>query len=227
MSTSLELDELARKVQQAFYADGLADIFMGGILLLLAALILLISHSAFFIVIAIVIFNPIFFKALIDKAKHRWVYPRAGYVKPKPLQTPTRRDNLLGVALILTLLFAPILVLFVSYSYPSLIIWATWIAPVSLGLLISIGPFIVARKYHIYRYYLFAILPPLIGVIIPWLNLSFPSLYAAYFTTLAIQTSIVGLLALLSGTMLLIRFINRYPIEPTQQTDGDRTNALL
>ena len=223
----MELDELALKVQQVFYEDGLADTFMGGILLLLAALILLISHSTFFIVFAILIFNPLIYKALIDKAKQRWVYPRAGYVKPKPLHTPTRRDNLLGVALILTLLFAPILVLLASYSYPGLLIWVTWVAPVSLGLLLSIGPFIVARKYHLYRYYLFAILPPLIGVIIPWLNLSFPSLYAAYFTTLTIQTSIVGLLALISGTMLLIRFIHRYPIEPTQQTDGEHSHAHL
>ncbi|MFW9986197.1 MAG: hypothetical protein ACFFDJ_06520 [Candidatus Odinarchaeota archaeon] len=224
MLTSTELDELALKVQQVFYADGLADIFMGGILLLLATLILLISHSAFFVVFVIVIFNPIFYKALIDKAKHRWVYPRAGYVKPKPLQSPTRRDNLLGVALILTLLFGPILVLFASFSYPGLIIWMTWVAPVSLSLLISIGPFFVARKYHIYRYYLFAILPPLLGLIIPWLTLSLPSIYVTYFITFAIQLSIVGLIALLSGTILFLRFIHRYP---TELTDGDRTNALL
>lgn len=220
----MELDALALKAQQSFYEDGLADIFMGGILLLVAVLILLISHFTFFLVFAIVIFNPLIYKALIDKAKQRWVYPRAGYVQPKPLHTPTRRDNLLGVALILTLLFAPILILFVSYSYPGLIIWVTWVAPVSLGLLFSIGPFIVARKYHIYRYYLFAILPPLLGLIIPWLNLSFPSIYVAYFTTLAIQLSIAGLIALLSGTVFFLRFIQRYPIE---LTDGDSTNALL
>jgi hypothetical protein len=224
MSTAIELDELAIKVQQAFYADGLADIFLGGILLLLAALILLISHSVIFVVISIVIFNPIFYKTLIDKAKHRWVYPRAGYVKPKPLQTPTRRDNLLGVALILTLLLGPIIALFLLQSYAGIFLWVTWLVPVSLGLLISIGPFIVARKYHIYRYYLFAILPPLIGVVIPWFNLPFPSLYAAIFATLAIQLSIVGLIALLSGTVLVLRFIYRYPTEPT---DGDNTNAPL
>lgn len=227
MSTSMKLDELALKAQQAFYADGLADIFIGGILLLVAALILLISHSVIFLVIALVIFNPIFYKALIDKAKQRWVYPRAGYVTPKPLQTPTRRDNLLGAALILTLLFGPILVLLASFSYPGLIIWVSLIAPVSLGLLFSIGPFLVARKYRIFRYYLFALLPPLIGFIIPWLNLSFPSVYAAVFTTIVIETGFVGILALLSGIVLLLRFIHRYPIEPTELAEGESINALL
>lgn len=227
MSTSTELDELALKTQQAFYEDGLADLFLGAILLLVAALFLLISHSVIFLVFAILILNPIFLKALIDKAKQRWVYPRAGYVEPKPLHNPTRRDNLLGVALILTLLFAPILILSVLYSYTGLIIWINWVAPVSLGLLFSIGPVIVARKYHIYRYYLFAILPPLVGLIIPWLNLTFPTIYAALFTTLAIQLSIVGILALLSGTVLFLRFIHRYPIELTELSEGDSTNALL
>jgi hypothetical protein len=223
----MELDELALKTQQAFYADGLADIFIGGILLLLAALILLISHSVIFLLIALVIFNPIFYKALIDKAKQRWVYPRAGYVTPKPLQTPTRRDNLLGVALILTLLFGPILVLLASFSYPGLFIWVSWIVPVSLGLLFSIGPFFVARKYRIYRYYLFALLLPLIGLIVPWLNLNFPSVYAAILTTIAIETSLVGILALLSGIVLLFRFIHRYPIEPIELAEGESAHAPL
>lgn len=227
MSTSMELDELALKVQQAFYADGLVDIFMGGILLLLAALILLVSHSAVFLVIALVIFNPIFHKSLIDKAKQRWVHPRAGYVKLKPLQESNGRDTILGLALVLTLLLGPIIVLFLLYGYAGIFLCMIWVAPVSLGLLLSIGPVIVARKYHIHRYYLFAVLPPLIGVIIPWLSLPLPSLYAAVSTTLAIETGIVGLLALLSGTVLLVRFIHRYPIEPTEQTDSEHSHALL
>jgi hypothetical protein len=226
MSTPTELDAVARKVQQTFYADGLADIFLGGILLLLAAVLLLVSRSIVFLVFAIVLLNPILLKALNDKAKQRWVYPRAGYVQLKPFQDPNRRDTLLGLALILALWLGPIIVLILLYSITGITLWVAWIVPISSGLLLSIGPFLVARKYQIYRYYLFAILPPLIGVIVPWLNLPFSSPYAASVTTFVIQTSIVGLLALLTGIVLLVRFIHRHPIEPTELPEGEHHHAL-
>ena len=214
------------KVQQAYYADGLADIFMGVIFLGLASVFTLLADNITFLVFMIVLLNPLIYGVLIERAKQRWVYPRAGYVKPKPLQETSSRGALLVLVAIGVLCLLAAVVLFISSGYTGLFFWLIWLAPAGFGLMIAIGPFIIARKYHLARYYLFAILPPLIGAIIPWLHLSFPTAYAAFFTTFAIQTAVVGILALLSGTILFLRFLHQYPVEPIEPTEGENPHAL-
>jgi hypothetical protein len=226
MQTSTELNAIARKVQQAYYEDGLADIFMGVLLLGLAAFITLLAYHIYFLVFMILALNPLFYIPLIERAKQRWVYPRAGYVKPKPLQETSTRGAVLVLFAIVLLVIIPAVTFFILSSYTGLFFWLVWMAPATLGLLISIGPFFIAYKYHIARYYLFAVLPPPIGAIVPWLNLSFPSAYAAFFTTLAIQFAIVALLALFSGIVLFLRFLRRYPVEPTDSAEGEKPHVL-
>ncbi len=227
MATSTELDELALKVQQAYYEDGLADLFMGVIFLGLASFFTLLAYNITFLWVMIFTLNPLLYGVLIERAKQRWVYPRAGYVKPKASVETITLEAALVLVSIGVLLLLPAVVLFITAGYAGLFIWLIWLAPAEFGLLISIGPFIIARKYHIIRYNLFAVLPPLIGVIIPWLNLSFPNAYAAFFTTVAIQTAIIGLLALFSGAILFLRFLHRYPIEPTGPPEGENPHALV
>ena len=226
MSTSTELDKIALKVQQAYYEDGLADLFMGVIFLGLASLFTLLAHNITFLVFMIVMLNPLLYGHLIKVAKRRWVYPRAGYVKPKPFQETSTRGVLLILVLMASILILPPVVLFIISGYAGLFFWLAWIAPFGFGLMITIGLFILAHRYHLTRYYLFAILLPVIGFIVPWLNLSFPNAYAAFFTTLAIQTAIIGLLALFSGTVLFLQFIHRYPVEPTDPAEGENLHAL-
>ncbi|MFX1404457.1 MAG: hypothetical protein ACFE9D_08310 [Promethearchaeota archaeon] len=227
MSTSTELDALALKVQQAYYEDGLADLFMAVILLGLAALLTLLAHNITFLWVMILTLNPLLYRPLIERAKQRWVYPRVGYVKPKPLEATSTRTAVLVLVSIMILLILPPVVLFIFSGYDGLFFWLIWIAPVTFSVLISIGLFIIARKYHVARYYLFAVLPPLIGILVPWLPLSFPSAYAAFFTTLAIQYAAIGLLALLFGTVLFLRFLHRYPVEHTESIEGETPHALL
>lgn len=224
MSTSTELDKLALKVQQTYYQDGLADLFMSVIFLGLAATVTLLAHNITFLVFMIITLNPLFYAPLIEAAKRRWVYPRVGYVKPKAIQETSTRGVLLIIVPIASILILPPVALFIISSFAGLFFWLIWIAPIAFGLLIAIGPFFIARKYHIIRYYLFALLLPIIGIIVPWLNLSVPNAYAAFLTTLAIQTAIIGLLALFSGTVLFLQFLHRYPIEPTE---GDNPHALI
>ncbi|MHA2426452.1 MAG: hypothetical protein ACXADB_00230 [Candidatus Hermodarchaeia archaeon] len=226
MSNSLELDAIALKVQQVYYEDGLADLFMGVIFLGLASVFTLLAHHITFLVFMIILLNPLIYGHLIEVAKRRWVYPRAGYVKHKAFEEISTPGVILILALVVTILILPATVLFIISSYSGLFLWLIWIAPFGFGLLISIGLFIIARKYHITRYYLFALLLPVIGAIVPWLNLSFPNAYAAFFTTFAIQTATTGLLALFSGTVLFLQFINRYPVEPTDPDEGENLHAL-
>jgi len=228
MSTSTELDTLALKVQQAYYADGLADLFMGFILLGLAALFTLLAYNITFLLwLFIITLNPLIYGNLIERAKQVWVYPRAGYVKPKSYEETSTRGALLVLAVIGFLLLLTAIVLFILSGYAGLFLWLIWLAPTGFGLMVAIGPLIIARKHHLTRYYLFALLPPLVGVIIPWLHLSFPTPYAAFFTTVAIQTAIIGLLALCSGTFLFLRFLHRYPVEPIAPVEGENPHALL
>ncbi|MFX1510188.1 MAG: hypothetical protein ACFFBR_07800 [Promethearchaeota archaeon] len=226
METTTKLDELARKVQRAYYEDGLADLFMGIIFLGIASLCTLLAYNVTFLWIIILTLNPLFYLPLIERAKQRWVYPRAGYVKPKPYQKMSTRVVVLILVFAIILLFLPPMALFLLSSYAGLFFWLIWIAPVTMSVLISIGPFVIAHRYHIGRYYLFALLLPVIGVIVPWLNLSFPSAYAAFFTTLAIQTAVFGLLGLLSGTVLFLRFLHRYPVESIDPAEGENLHAF-
>ncbi|MFX0078599.1 MAG: hypothetical protein ACFE8O_05110 [Candidatus Hermodarchaeota archaeon] len=226
MSTSTELDVIALKVQQAYYEDGLADLFFGVIFLGLASVFTLLAHHITFLVFMIITLNPLFYGALIEAAKRRWVYPRAGYVKPKQLEETSTRGVLLILVLVTSIVLLPPVVLFIISSYAGLFFWLIWIAPIGFGFAIAIGPFILARRYHLTRYYLFALLLPVIGVIVPWLNLTVPNAYAAFFTTFAIQTAITGLLALFSGTVLFLQFLHRYPVEPTEAAEGENPHAL-
>ena len=227
MSPSTELDVIALKVQQAYYEDGLADLFMGVIFLGLASVFTLLAHHITFLVFMIITLNPLFYGALIEAAKRRWVYPRAGYVKPKPFEETSTRGVLLILVLLASIVILPPVVLFIISGYAGLFFWLIWIAPPAFGLMIAIAPFTLARRYHLNRYYLFAILLPVIGLIVPWLNLTVPNAYAAFFTTFAIQTAIIGLLALLSGTVLFLRFLQRYPVEPTDHVEGENPHALV
>jgi hypothetical protein len=226
MSTSTELDAIALKVQQAYYEDGLADLFMGLIFLGLASAFTLLAHHITFLVFMIVLLNPLIYGHLIEVAKRRWVYPRAGYVKTKAFQETSTRGVLLILVLIASIVILPPVVLFILSGYAGLFLWLIWIAPSGFGLLIAIGLFILARRYHLTRYYLFAILLLVIGVIVPWLNLSVPNAYAAFFTTFAIQTAIIGLLALVSGIVRFLQFLHRYPVEPTDPAEGENPHAL-
>jgi hypothetical protein len=226
MSTSTELDAIALKVQPAYYEDGLADLFFGVIFLGLASVFTLLAHHITFLVFMIITLNPLFYGPLIEAAKRRWVYPRAGYVKPKQLEETSTRGVLLILVLVASIVLLPPVVLFIISSYAGLFFWLIWIAPIGFGFVIAIGPFILARRYHLTRYYLFALLLPVIGVIVPWLNLTVPNAYAAFFTTFAIQTAITGLLALFSGTVLFLQFLHRYPVEPTEPAEGENPHAL-
>jgi len=228
MSNSTELDTLALKVQQAYYADGLADLFMGFILAGLAALFTLLAYNIIFLLwLFIIALNPLIYGNLIERAKQVWVYPRAGYVKPKSYEETNTRGALLVLAVIGFLLLLSAVVSFILSGYSGLFLWLIWLAPAGFGLMIAIGPLIIARKHHLARYYLFALLPPIIGAIVPWLHFSFPTPYAAFFTTVAIQTAIIGLLALCSGTFLFLRFLHRYPVEPIDPAEGENPHALL
>ncbi len=238
MESTRELDNLARRVQQTYYEDGLADLFMGAFMLLFAVVLLAVSElhaSPSSPSVAIIILPPIFssfalsclFAYLIEAAKKRFVYPRAGYVKVKPLQEGTRRDNIAGLILILTILLGPIIVAVVLAGLPGMIFWLNWVAPVSLGILLGIGPMIVARKYHLKRYYLFAVLPAIIGLLAPWVPTGIPSIYAVFFLTFGIELAAVGSLAAISGLVLFLRFLLRYPIEPVDIEEGDNPSAIL
>ena len=186
----------------------------------------MLAHNITFLVFMMIALNPLLYGHLIEVAKRRWVYPRAGYVKPKAIEEMSTRGVLLVLVLMASILILPAVVLFIISGYAGLFFWLIWIAPLGFGLMIAIGLFIIARKYHITRYYLFAILLPVIGVIIPWLNLSFPNAYAAFFTNFAIQIAIIGLLALFSGTVLFLRFLHRNPVEPTNLAEGENPHAF-
>lgn len=238
MESTQELDELALRVKQTYYHDGLADLFLGGFLLLFSVFFLALFEMHIIPIdtsTALIILPGVFcsfglvlgFAYLIEAAKKRWVYPRTGYVKVLPLQESTRRDNILSAVLILTILFGPLIVTVLFLGPQGLDVLVTWVIPVSLGTLLGIGPMLVARKYQLKRYYLFAVLPALMGLLVPLLITSIVSIYARLFFTLAVELATVGSLAGLSGLVLFFRFLRRYPIEPVDIQEGDTPSALL
>ena len=135
------------------------------------------------------------------------IYPRLGYVNFSP-ERRTREKRKLG--LLITLWCAPIIVLIIlKFLSPSRFAWAieheTLCGQIFAATLISVGAVLSGVR----RLYVYAVLTVLVFVANYLLNV--PT--HLYFIPL-------GIAVLISGTVVLIRFLNEYPKMAEEVSDG-------
>jgi hypothetical protein len=208
MSNAIDLDEIERRAQRAFYENGLIDIVVGSVMLVLA-FIFVASRilSVFFSIF--VVFG---FEAITEAIKERYIYPRMGYAEyPEPVVAP----NPAVIVIILTSvigMFALFFILTWVMGVTGWILWFVWIAPLTFGCIISLGLFTIAEKLQLKRYYLFGIIPILVGILTPFIFIIPEAGYSSLLNTVGLEMVLVGILSIASGLWLFTRFLKKYPV---------------
>ena len=177
--------------------------FLGGYLLLIGGMFATESSLASFSVFLVLLLNPLF-----ERAKSRYIYPRIGYVKlqeekdadPKGIAT-------VAVGFLVVLLGSIGLFTIAMGRERGWSFWFDYFVPVFAGFMMAVGPFWLGQTYGLKRGYVFAVLFPLGGILIPVLGV------ATGYAAIGFECLFVGLVSLVSGVIMFTRFLRKYPAE--------------
>jgi len=209
MPTDANLKEIERKVFSSYFHDGLWDIY-GGFILLSIGLTIVIGWDYLMLAFAALAVVLLLFR-------QRIVRPRLGRVKFSPeRQAKTKKTKLIAV---ITLTFTMLLgvvffVLFSTNSVPGwLDIWMENYFFATFGgiqaLLVAVAAYIVGvRRYYIYAALVF--ISYVIGGILRSNDME------------GIPILIAGSLILISGAVILTRFLRKYPLPPKEIDSASR-----
>jgi hypothetical protein len=204
------LKEVEKKTYMSYHQDGLLDIFVGVYVLLFALGILLMTvtdFSTWFIIPAIF---PAIMMPIWISAKKRITMPRIGYVK-----FGTRGANKLMaifIGLMVAGLGAFMVFTFASKSQAWALTLRNLIVPngmIIIGISAAAISSLFAFTMGLKRLYVYGTL-----TLVLFLAGHFTAIPFGYFLVT------IGLVIIITGFVLLMRFIRKYPI-----TQGDKKNA--
>jgi len=193
---------LARRAYISYHQDGLIDVLIGWMVFSFGIYLLLDSSAIIFLAWLPILYYVNF--------KNKLTVPRLGYVKFNGIYSQTKRTKLglvLSTILALSLLTVTVLVLAKTNPIPTLTLLrgnglAIYGVAVALLLLVS-GVFSGVWRLSIYG--LLCVVMVIIGII------SGSPVYVPFI--------LLGLVILLTGTILMILFIRKYPLA---SKGGDR-----
>jgi len=201
-----DLKELEKKAYRDFQQDGLMEVMMG---------LILMTFGGFFYstVFAFYILLIVFSGKIVEFVRRRYTYPRIGFVK---FHRVNPKDALTGVFLFE---FAVIVIIFTLISlfgnvkdYSS---WVNW-APLFFGM-IMVGPFAhAASRSGSVRYTGYAILSVILGIFFSLVE------FGSGCTGLILYLVLIGVFLVLSGLVIFIRFLRKYPLPETEVRDGSK-----
>lgn len=209
MATDVNLKEIERKVFKSYFHDGLWDIY--GAFFLLGCGLTIVSGWDYLIA---VVAAPAIVLLLF---RQRIVQPRLGRVKFSPeRQSKTKRATLVAV---ITLTFTMLLGVgfFVLFSTNSVTGWLDiWMENYSFAtfggiqaLLVAVAAYIVGvRRYYIYAALVF--ISYIFGGILRSNDME------------GIPILIAGSIILISGAVILTRFLRKYPLPPKEIDSASR-----
>jgi|GEM_PF-1841553 hypothetical protein len=201
MSKTNSIRNVELKAMQATARDGITEMFLGGMLLVFSWLFSLGTPLAAFGALFPLALNP-----LGKLLKRKFVYPRIGYAKVSQQPHAFRNIGFAAVGFIVFIMaslgvFALILGFARGYS-----LWLSHFVPAVAGLMMAIGPWVVARTYKLTRWYIIAGLFILGGVCLPLFHVA--TGYSAVF----LESAIVGTFSLLYGIGLFVTFLRKYKV---------------
>jgi hypothetical protein len=205
MIDKLDLNEIKKRASYAAFQDGLMEIFMGLFLVFFGGALSTSVGTGFpLIVIAIFFANP-----LIERIKVRYIYPRVGYVKLPPDPSTTGKGIAMTAALFVVLLLGSMgISMGVLGRDEGMGFFMTYILPPASGFMLGIGPFWLGQTYGLVRGYLLSAFFLLSGIAMPVFNI------ATGYEAVGLMCSLVGLVALVVGTFMFVRFLRKYPAAP-------------
>ncbi|MBE9473833.1 MAG: hypothetical protein IMY85_03015 [Chloroflexi bacterium] len=198
-----DLNQVTRRVRQYWFADGLAELSVGGAFIVLGlyfylqstlpsgSLVLLTIQAGFVVLLFGVIFLS---RYLVSKFKARLTFPRTGYVSYNRASKKQRIVSA-GTAILIVALN---LALFLNTPLS-----LNWI-PAITGLIVGIVWLISAIRVGLIRFYLQSILSLLLGV-----GLSLARLET--YQSLAVYYAAMGIVLLISGGVTLAKYLRQYP----------------
>jgi len=209
MPMDVNLKEIEQKVFRSYFHDGLWDIY--GALILLGLGLAIVSGLDYLIAVVAAL------AVVLLLFRQRIVKPRLGYVKFSPeRQTKTKKATLIAM---ITLTFTALLgvvffVLFSTNSVPGwLDIWMKNYFFATFGgiqaLLVAVAAYVVG----VWRYYIYAALVFISYVIGGMLRSNDME---------GIPILIAGSIILISGAVILTRFLRKYPLPPKEIDSASR-----
>jgi hypothetical protein len=202
MSQNTHLKEIERKAN-LYHGDGLLDIAIGlGILILAIAMIL---DQTAFTGVWIVLLLP-----ALRSVKKSLTVPRLRYTDFRPAPNVQWKVKLviMTVAGVVALLFTLGLVVFTrNETIPALTAWIREYGLGVVGVLLAGLLSLIAWATGAKRVYTYAALAVIAFASGHWFNLEFP-----------LYLTVLGTVILLSGMVVLVQFIRKYPIPKDKQT---------
>ena len=197
MDKPRSIDSVQMKAMQATTRDGISEILLGSMLLVFGVLFYFATPLAALGALFPLVLNP-----LGKLLKRRYVYPRIGYAK-----VATQPHAVRGIALAAVVFIAFILAALGGFAWiiGFYSLWLSHFVPAIAGLMMAIGPWVVARTYRLARWYVFAALFVLGGICLPLFHV------ATGYTAVELESAIVGALSLLYGIGLFATFLRKYP----------------
>jgi hypothetical protein len=193
--TNIDLKELERKAFTSYHEDGIIDIFAGGWVLFFG-IISICTDKPWFAGMF-----PVYGLPLFAAAKKKITVPRIGYVK----FSEQRRSLMLIVYLWIAAMFTVFGILFYTGNSPSWM-YALFLDYPKLvfGSVVGLLFFVCALVTRIFRFYAYAALILVMSVSGYVVG---PHIRYEYIPV------VLGVLILSVGVLLLIQFIQHYPVE--------------
>ena len=200
MSQNTHLKEIERKAN-LYHGDGLIDIAIGFVILL--AGIAEIFDQTSLAGVWVVLWLP-----MMMSAKKSITAPRMRYIDFTPKAQWKVKLVIVTIMLAVAVLFTLGLVVFEYEALPS---WLTaWLREyagvVSPALLVGLG-WLIALATGVKRLYAYTALAVIAFAGGYWFNLNFPLVF-----------TVLGAVIVLSGIVVLIRFLRKYPVPKDKQT---------
>jgi len=191
-----------QRAQRNWYTDGISELVFGGLCLLLGAYFwaqnslkqesLLASLLSISLVL-IVIGGTLLGRYLIHWLKERLTYARTGYIS---FQSPSKKRN------VLTGLVALFLAMLVSALFARAPASLEWIPAVS-GLFFGAAWLFFGHRVGLARFYVLAIVSPLIGIASSLASLGEDIGLAAFY-------ALLGVAIMISGGFTLFKYLRQY-----------------
>jgi hypothetical protein len=208
--SQLNMKEIEQRVQRSFYQDGLLELGAGLYFFLIG---LIIGHKLSAAFLPLMIFG---LKPAVEAAKRWLIYPRIGYVKFHEEENYDIKGFGRGVIILAILaVTSPFICILILGKGPGWEFWTRRFLPFYMGFLTAIGLFVGARKFIVFRWYIFAAVAVAAGLGVPFLGLE------SIYTPIAIQFQIIGGTMFLTGLVMCTAFLIKYPVEKQLPEDAN------
>ncbi len=204
MSTPIDVKEIERKAYRDSQQDGLMELVMG------VCLAAMSSRALSPVFIGTFVLAPLLFRPVLMAMRKRFTYPRIGYVK---LVEEKPKEVVGGIATVMLILIAAMAVGFVIFGdVRNVALWLKW-SPAFVGVLLA-GMFSsIAAKSRLIPQYAFALASVISGLVFSILRFEPPE------TGLFIYFLVMGVLLILYGLVMFIRFLRRHPLPAEEESD--------